>query len=69
MLKLDAGLPWWLSDKEPTCQCRRLGFDPWSGKTPRPVEQQAHAPQPCSQQSRAYARQQQKPPQGEAQAA
>ena len=24
-----AGLPWWLSDKESTCQCRRHGFDPW----------------------------------------
>ena len=23
---------WWLSGKEPTCQWRRLGFDPWSGK-------------------------------------
>ena len=22
-------LPWWLSGKESTCQCRRLGFDPW----------------------------------------
>ena len=21
------GLPWWLSGKEPTCQCRRRGFD------------------------------------------
>ena len=20
--------PWWLSDKEPTCQCRRPGFSP-----------------------------------------
>ena len=26
------GLPWWLSGKEPTCQCRRHGFDPWSSK-------------------------------------
>ena len=26
------GLPWWLSGKEPTCQCRRPGFDPWVGK-------------------------------------
>ena len=23
------GLPWWLSGKEPTCQCRRHRFDPW----------------------------------------
>ena len=21
------GLPWWLSGKESTCQCRRHGFD------------------------------------------
>ena len=24
----------WLSDKESPCQCRRLGFDPWSRKIP-----------------------------------
>ena len=28
------GLPWWLSGKEPTCQYRRLGFDPCVGKIP-----------------------------------
>ena len=28
------GLPWWLSGKESTCQCRRCGFDPWSRKIP-----------------------------------
>ena len=31
------GLPWWLSGKESTCQCRRCkrcGFDPWVGKIP-----------------------------------
>ena len=27
--------PWWLSDKESACQCRRGGFDPWVGKIPR----------------------------------
>ena len=27
-------LPKWLSVKEPDCQCRRLGFDPWEGKIP-----------------------------------
>ena len=28
-------LPWWLSDKEPACQCRRPGFDPLCvGKSP-----------------------------------
>jgi len=26
------GLPWWLSDKESTCQCRRRTFDPGSGR-------------------------------------
>ena len=32
---LPPGLPWWLSGKESTCQCRRckrLGFDPWVRK-------------------------------------
>ena len=28
------GLPWWLNAKEPACQCRRCGFDPWVGKIP-----------------------------------
>ena len=27
-------LPRWLSGKESACQCRRLGFDSWSGKIP-----------------------------------
>ena len=26
------GLPWWLSGKEPVCQCRRHDFDPWVKK-------------------------------------
>ena len=30
----DRGLSWWLSGKESACQCRRLRFDPWVGKTP-----------------------------------
>ena len=30
--KNPVGLPWWLSAYEPTCQWRRYGFDPWSGK-------------------------------------
>ena len=34
------GLPWWLSGKEPTCQCGRLGFDPWSGKIPHAATKQ-----------------------------
>ena len=33
-LKFLLGLPWWLSGKEFACQCRRCGFDPWSGKLP-----------------------------------
>ena len=28
------GLPWWLTGKESTCQCRRHGFHPWSRKDP-----------------------------------
>ena len=31
------GLPWWLSGKESTCQCRRCkrhGFNPWVQKIP-----------------------------------
>ena len=27
-------LPWWLSGKESTCQCKRYGFNPWVRKTP-----------------------------------
>ena len=26
------GLPWWLSGKEPACQCWRCGFNFWVGK-------------------------------------
>jgi len=33
------GPPWWLSDKESTCQYKRHGFDPWSGEIPRALEQ------------------------------
>ena len=33
------GLPWWLSGKESTCQCRRHGFHPWSGTIPHASEQ------------------------------
>ena len=28
------GLPRWLSGKEPACECKRRGFDPWVGKIP-----------------------------------
>ena len=34
------GLPWWLSGKEPTCQCRRGGFHRWVGKVPWRRKQQ-----------------------------
>ena len=30
----EMGLPWWLSGKVCTCQCRRPGFHPWVRKTP-----------------------------------
>ena len=33
------GRPWWLSDKESSCQCRRHRFDPWSRKIPHATEQ------------------------------
>ena len=33
------GLPWWLSGKESTCECRRHGFDPWSRMIPHVAEQ------------------------------
>ena len=29
------GLSWWLSSKEPTCQYKRQGFNPWVRKIPR----------------------------------
>ena len=33
------GLPWWLSGKEFTCQCKRYRFHPWAGKIPHATEQ------------------------------
>ena len=38
-LRLDV-FPWWLSDKDSACQCRRLGFDPWVRKIPWRRKQQ-----------------------------
>ena len=32
--ELNMGLPWWLSDKESICQCRRHGLSIWSRKIP-----------------------------------
>ena len=31
-------LPWWLSNKEPACQCREQEFKPWSRKISHVVE-------------------------------
>ena len=39
IIKSWRGLSWWLRVEEPTCQCRRHGFHPWSGKTPHAAEQ------------------------------
>ena len=38
-IKISIGFPWWLKGKESACQCRRHGFNPWSGKFPHAVEQ------------------------------
>ena len=35
----EMGLPWWLSDQESTCQCRRHRFDPWLAKISHAMEQ------------------------------
>ena len=34
------GLPRWLSGKEPTCQCRRLGFNPCGGRGGDPLKEE-----------------------------
>ena len=34
VFKFNWGLPWWLSGKQSSCECRRHRFDPWSGKIP-----------------------------------
>ena len=39
--KRSQGLPWWLSGKESAGQCRRHGFNPWSGKIPHARGQQS----------------------------
>ena len=38
-IKKEGGLPWWLSGKESPCQCKRNGFNSWSGRIPRATEQ------------------------------
>ena len=35
----NVGLPWWRSGWESACQCRRHGFEPWSGRIPHAAEQ------------------------------
>ena len=44
-IKIDQvqGLPWWLSGKESTYQCRRHRFHLWSRKTPHSAEHQGPA--------------------------
>ena len=37
--KQETGLPWWRSGWESACRCRGHGFEPWSGRIPRAVEQ------------------------------
>ena len=37
--KTTCGLPWWFSGKESAWQCRRHGFQSWSGKIPHAGEQ------------------------------
>ena len=44
-------LPWWLSGEESTWQCKRHGFNPWSGNIPHAMEQQTPCTvtaQPCA---------------------
>ena len=37
--RYEQGLPWWLSGKESSCQYRKHGLNPWSGKIPKVLEQ------------------------------
>ena len=37
------GLPWWISGRESTCQCRRSGFDPWVREDPLEEEMATHS--------------------------
>ena len=74
-----AGLPWWLSGKESTCQCRRYECNPRPGKSPHasehlspyhtttePVFWSPYAATTEAQAPRARAPQQEKSPQREA---
>ena len=51
--KILAGLPLWLSGKEPTCQCRRCGFNPDWGRSHMPQSNYARVQQLLSLCSRA----------------
>ena len=70
------GLPWWLSGKESTCQCRRHGSVPGLGRSicrgvtkPMSDNYWAHVPQLIKPKyPRHHAPQQEKPPQWEAHA-
>ena len=33
-VSIEAGLPWWISGKASTCQCRRWGFHSWLERSP-----------------------------------
>ena len=37
------GIPRWVSGKEPACQRRRCGFDPWVGEDPLEEEMATHS--------------------------
>ena len=37
-------IPWWLGGEESASQCRRHGFDPWSGRIRMPRSKWARAP-------------------------
>ena len=50
-LELCSGLPWWLSGKESTYQCRKQRFDSWAGKVPSAAglaKQLCHPLCPCA---------------------
>ena len=42
------GLPWWLSGKEATCQCRRCGSDPGRSHTPQGNKAYVHSYRVCA---------------------
>lgn len=57
-------LPWWHGGLEPTCQNRRLEFDPWSGKIPHAREKLSACTGTTEASTpKAYTAQQEKPPQ------